>query len=268
MAMEGIDSFTSSQGGPNTLKEEKIRRRDEKIMNVAKDIVKRFHQRGGALPRFGKSTESASYSEERIQEAKDAQKIKNWKKSFRNMPGASILPEDVKKYLDENLTGWRDRVHAPDKGDSPLEKAKGIVDRYVALGYIFPKHAVQEFRSDDSKQEAVRQAQRDHDRLRYWRRLEQTEKDVNPEILHALAYCDESMPGWREPDELQAEGSEIFQSILKKKSSSTYANKELINERQFTTWFESFIENNKKRSSSSGRKETSRDEANNKKQKK
>ena len=70
MAMEGIDSFTSSQGGQNTLKEEKIRRRDEKIMNVAKDIVKRFHQRGGALPRFGKSTESASYSEERIQEAK------------------------------------------------------------------------------------------------------------------------------------------------------------------------------------------------------
>lgn len=35
----------------------------------------------------------------------DAEKVKNWKKSFRKMPGQSYLPPCAKEYLDQHLTG-------------------------------------------------------------------------------------------------------------------------------------------------------------------
>ena len=50
-----------------------------------------------------------------------------------------ILSAADVKVCDCDLAGWRDRVHAPDKGDSPLEKAKGIVDRYVGAWVHFSK---------------------------------------------------------------------------------------------------------------------------------
>lgn len=114
-------------------------------------------------------------------------------------------------------------THAADTSDPPLQKAMAIVGRCVQDGHEFPSRLKQQLlkekrmrmraqrrqqaqqgeRQDVLEQqqhvenvadEAIRQAQRDHDRLRYWLTCED-EGRVTEGTLSALRYCDQNIPG-------------------------------------------------------------------------
>ena len=117
------------------------------------------------------------------------------------------------------FTGWRDITRAPDITDPPLDKAKAIVKRYYEHGYDFPLQVKQKYKAkikrplhdisqpqeesqggnlslpqDEDIFTVMHQAQRDHDRLRYWLSQESA-GDPTDGTIQALQYCDLNMPG-------------------------------------------------------------------------
>ena len=81
---------------------------DKKAMEDAGLIVKRANVRNNAggrlIPRLLKKI--LRTSPELIQENKDAQKLGDWKKALK-LKGTSKCCDEVRDYLDKNLTGWR-----------------------------------------------------------------------------------------------------------------------------------------------------------------
>ena len=73
-------------------------------------------------------------------EYRDACKIKTWKYSLMGK-NRYTCSDEVRAYLDENMSGWRDRVYSR-KGRSSttqMSKARDIVQRYRERGCIRPR---------------------------------------------------------------------------------------------------------------------------------
>jgi hypothetical protein len=86
--------------------------RDKNIppMQRAQEIVARYRQRGNVIPR---QLVDRSGRPDRQQEFKDAVRLKDWKRALRAEKGGGggKCDDDVKKYLDTNMPGWRSRVY-------------------------------------------------------------------------------------------------------------------------------------------------------------
>lgn len=73
-------------------------------MKLAEEIVERYVQRGGILPREWRDRKNCPVRE---QEYQDANRLKHWKQAVRGVSGRSCSAE-VCKYLDNHLPNWRD----------------------------------------------------------------------------------------------------------------------------------------------------------------
>jgi hypothetical protein len=97
-------------------------------MQFARDIVRRYHERGGVLPRqksdYRKTTvtkvlpdgttvstvASKISSEESQQEYKDARKLHKWRQTLKGNGNGHNCPDEIRDFLDRELVNWRDNV--------------------------------------------------------------------------------------------------------------------------------------------------------------
>jgi uncharacterized protein YjdB len=106
-------------------------------MQVAVGIVQRFNEwGGGALLLPAKEREQA----EEDQENRDALQLTSWKQAFVAKK-LSSCPIEVVNFLDKEIPGWKEINH---KGlsSSAMQKAQGIVTRYLARGKVLPRDLV------------------------------------------------------------------------------------------------------------------------------
>ena len=132
----------------------------EKQLERAKEIVDRYHARGGVIPREqrdrsnptklqGLSTNRNNFSpnftsdylfELDIIEYRDACKLKAWKYSLLGK-NKYVCSDEVKTYLDQNMPEWRSRVYGHQGINSSIQmkRAREIVQRYRERGYVRPQ---------------------------------------------------------------------------------------------------------------------------------
>ena len=149
-------------------------------MEVARGIVERAMERGGALPRQIIKTKQTT--PELIQEAKDAVKLENFKMAIKGI-GSGICPEKVRDYLDVNLPGWRMELH-----EKAMQDAKGIAERAKIRGCLPQKKT--KLTTPESIQES-----RDAKKIVHWRRAingQGTARCPN----EVREYLDVHLPNW------------------------------------------------------------------------
>ena len=97
---------------------DEVREKNCYPMQFARDIVRRYHERGGVLPRqksdyrktySGKlSPTSKAASEECQQEYKDARKLHKWRQTLKGNGNGHNCPDEIRDYLDRELVNWRE----------------------------------------------------------------------------------------------------------------------------------------------------------------
>ena len=74
-------------------------------MIKAAEIVKRYKERGNVLP---KEWNDVKGNPERLQEYKDASKLRKWRQALNGVKSVStVCPDFLQEYLDEELVNWR-----------------------------------------------------------------------------------------------------------------------------------------------------------------
>jgi hypothetical protein len=168
-------------------------------MQFAREIVERYHLRGGVLPRFVKDRTDPT----KIQEFKDAQKLKGLRQGLAGIRKEKCADE-VRDFLDKHMPNWRDKSIGPapvvqpasksnSKSVDPLDKARTIVARYKARGGVLPKEW-----SDRRGDPAREQEYKDAGKLRKWRQALKGVRSVSsicPDNVRD--YLDKEMPTWR-----------------------------------------------------------------------
>jgi superfamily II DNA or RNA helicase len=98
---------------------------DEKAIKIAQLIVQRgiYREENGwkRIPRLIRKPKNIN----EIQECKDAEKLFRWRNSLNGKKNLRCSNE-IKKYLDENLAGWRD-----DLDEEAMKFAKAIIERGI-----------------------------------------------------------------------------------------------------------------------------------------
>ena len=168
-------------------------------MEFVRDIVDRYNQRGGVLPRFVKDKSDPA----KIQEFKDAQKLKGLRQGLLGTR-KERCSDEVRDYLDKFMPTWRDKnavppgivpgaEKPPQKSVDPLEKARGIVERYHARGDVLPKEWSDRKGDPDRIQEY-----KDAGKLRKWRQALNGIRSVSSVCPdNVREYLDKEMPLWR-----------------------------------------------------------------------
>lgn len=87
-------------------------------MQFARDIVSRYHARGGVLPRqksdYRRVTSSPTLStqgvvsEESQQEYKDARKLHKWRQTLKGNGNGHNCSDEIRDFLDSEMPNWRD----------------------------------------------------------------------------------------------------------------------------------------------------------------
>mmetsp|Transcript_30864 Transcript_30864/g.57566 ORF Transcript_30864/g.57566 Transcript_30864/m.57566 type:complete len:678 (+) Transcript_30864:100-2133(+) len=154
----------------------------EHNMQIAEGIVRRFHDRGGLLP---------SREQPEDQEFRDAMQLGGWKQALRGKT-AQPCPPEVVHFLDKEMPNWKDTTHK-NITSSAMQKAQGIVLRYLERGKVLPR----DLRGSDHVDEATRkQESRDSAKLNYWKLALKTPQSRHKCPEPVRAYLDEHMPGW------------------------------------------------------------------------
>ena len=160
-------------------------------MNFARDIVARCKERitngGNLLPRkIGKHNRT---DDEKIQEYKDATKLGSWKQALKGSNDQRCSNE-VKEYLDEELTGWNN-----DLDEQAMENAREIVERCKERitngGNLLPRQIHKQNRTDDEKI----QEYKDAIKLGKWK-LSLKGKGKSKCPNEVKEYLDEELLGW------------------------------------------------------------------------
>jgi hypothetical protein len=98
-------------------------------MQFAKDIVRRYHERGGVLPRqksdYRKTTVTSHHSpngtlvtttvskvssEESQQEYKDARKLHKWRQTLKGNGNGHNCSDEIRDFLDREMVNWRENI--------------------------------------------------------------------------------------------------------------------------------------------------------------
>ena len=151
-------------------------------MRIAEGIVQRFHERGGLLPMREQPED---------QEFRDATQLAAWKQALRGK-SAQPCPPEVALFLDKEMPNWRDTTHK-NIANSAMQKAEGIVQRYLERGKVLPR----DLRGSDHVDESTRkQESRDSAKLNYWKLALKSPQSRHkcPEAVRS--FLDEHMPGW------------------------------------------------------------------------
>jgi len=154
-------------------------------MQKAYDIVERYKQRGGTLPRELRDHQNDPIRE---QEYRDAQKLNKWKQALGGKIGHACSDE-LRDFLDASMPSWR--LELRKNYSDPMKKARDIVERYKSRGNILPR----QFRSgnDPLRQQENKDARKLYDwkqalkGLRFYKCSDEL-KD----------YLDAEMSGWRQ----------------------------------------------------------------------
>jgi len=172
---------------------------DDKALQIAKDIVGRIKERGGKLPikyHDPKDT-SKKLSDEDKQQQIDSTKLSDWRNSLEGK-GSTRCPEEVIKYLDENVPGWRL------KKDFELE-AMELAKQIVKEANERKKKGLEFLPISRSKHGK---------KLQRWRNsLEGNDSSRCPKEV--IKYLDENLPGWRLKKDFELEAMELAKQIVK-----------------------------------------------------
>jgi hypothetical protein len=199
-------------------------------LNKAKEIVRRYRERGFVLPR-------RINDPNKEQEFKDAVNLCTWRSSLKGKNRVTCS-SPLREYLDENLPGWRDdfpfdnqtsdmKMEGSSDSEPPLIEVKrsptystadtmpiatGIVQRYKERGNVLPSLKA-ECRNDPSRAQECKDA----GKLHSWK-IHTTEK-LTPEVLQ---YLDTEMPGWKKssnantiPRSVQQKQNPLYALLMK-----------------------------------------------------
>ena len=165
-------------------------------MEVATGIVERAIERVAnglrLLPRRIDNKENRA-APELEQEAKDAQKLSDWKKALKGI-GRAKCSDEVRDYLDTNLKRWRTEIDFDEKA---MEDAKDIVERANQRksdkNNFLPRNITKKENRTTSELE---QEYRDAAKLRRWKNAL---KGIGSTICsdEVRDYLDTNFPGWR-----------------------------------------------------------------------
>lgn len=87
---------------------DEVREKNCLPMQFAMDIVKRYRERGGVLPRQSKGLQGdANVSAASQQEYKDARKLHKWRQTLKGNGNGHHCSDEVRDYLDEHMPNWR-----------------------------------------------------------------------------------------------------------------------------------------------------------------
>jgi hypothetical protein len=123
-------------------------------MQFAKDIVRRYHSRGGVLPRqksdYRKTTTttttlasspngttvttvvSKTSSEESQQEYKDARKLHKWRQTLKGNGNGHNCSDEIRDFLDAEMVNWRETVK--NRGGQAKKAGKGVPGAVIVVG--------------------------------------------------------------------------------------------------------------------------------------
>jgi superfamily II DNA or RNA helicase/predicted ABC-type ATPase len=163
---------------------------DEKAMKDAEGIVERAKERFKKGEKMIPSQKTKRTTEELKQEHKDAIKLCNWKNILKGT-GDGICSDEVRNYLDENLSGWRTETNLDEEA---MKNAEGIVERAnerVKKGErMLPRQMTNRIT------EELEQEYNDAGKLGRWKMaLKGLYKWRCPDQVRD--YLDKELPGWR-----------------------------------------------------------------------
>ena len=167
---------------------------EEVALNKAKAIVSRANVRVQSQGNFIPISIYNATTEIEKQEVKDAKILGMWKLSLKGK-STSNLYESVKKYLDENLNGWRDEYSA-------INQAKEIVERAIKrkheCGRLLPKdyHISKSIKTDNIKILTEIQESRDAAKIVQWRNSLKGGSSTQVCPLEVKQYLDKHLIGW------------------------------------------------------------------------
>jgi superfamily II DNA or RNA helicase len=169
----------------------------ENAMKTAKEIVeranKRKHKGLNILPRETDKRDTP----ENEQEYKDAIKIGRWRRVLSGkLNGHGVCPEEVYKYLDENLTGWRNESDKMLEAISIVTRANERKNKNLN---IIPRLCCNDKSKRDRREydDIQLQEHKDSEKIKIWKYvLEGKRKGICLDDNICL-YLDQNLSGWR-----------------------------------------------------------------------
>jgi superfamily II DNA or RNA helicase len=168
----------------------------ESVMGIVERANERFTKGGKLLPRrFKKITPELE------QEARDATKIGHLKSNLKGKGGCRCSDE-VREYLDEHLSGWRNEFYK-----EPMKIAKAIVERAKERqlkGFKLLPRMVKSLNPE------LEQEQRDASKLHCWKKGYHKCSDEVRDYLH------EHLPGWNSELDLNEKSMKFALAIVER----------------------------------------------------
>ena len=209
---------------------------DQKAIQQAKEIIERANTRllnkKNFIPMHCCCNKTKTYTEDELQEHKDAAKLGTWKKAL-NGSKKSKCADEVRDYLDEHLKGWRTEIDFDEKA---LQDAKAIVLRKTQRPNLLPRRIRNK---EDQKTQELEQENKDYIKLRYWKSVLNGKGNNARCSDQVREYLDEHLKGWRTTDDNSVEEQEEEIIIVPKKKSMKLkeqtAKKETVEQRKQRT---------------------------------
>jgi len=170
-------------------------------MEVAQGIVSRKNQRPNLIPRHIIKGKTPELKQENI----DSGKLGHWKAALKKNQ-KSKCSDEVRDYLDKELSGWRDDLDA-----QALKFAQGIVSRKDQRPNLIPRHTTEKTTLE------LKQENKDAVKLGNWKSaLNGTGKSKCSDEVRD--YLDKELPGWRTETDLDAEALQFAEEIVSRKN--------------------------------------------------
>jgi len=184
-------------------------------MEVAQGIVERAHERVGnglkLLPRhiFNKKNQ---HTPEFEQEHKDARKLGMWKQALKGM-GMWKCPNEVCKYLDDELPNWRKEQEFDKKA---MEAAHGIVERanerVKKNDNLLPRHLSKQNRTTPE----LEQENKDATKITDWKKALKKKGDGCKCSDEVRDYLDKHLLNWRKEQDFDKRAMDIAKAIVER----------------------------------------------------
>ena len=163
---------------------------DEKAIDHAKMVVShcftRVENGNNLLPKNIKKEKQTT--PELIQEAKDYNKLQNWKQALKGKKN-NKCSDKVRDYLDFYLLGWRD-----DDDENTIKEAKNIFERRLERGKLLPIIIGKEKQITPK----LIQEYKDAIKLQFWKNALKGNKGAGNCSNEVRDYLDANLPGWSE----------------------------------------------------------------------
>jgi superfamily II DNA or RNA helicase len=168
----------------------------KRAIEIVDRAILREENEGNLIPKKCCKNKNNQYTEEKLQETKDSQKLGRWKQALKGKGSGSKCSNEVRDYLDENLPGWRDEINLE---EIAMKQAIEIVDRAILRkengGNLIPKaccHNKNKKYTEEQLQET-----KDTQKLGCWKQALKG-KGKSKCSNKVRDYLDENLLGWRD----------------------------------------------------------------------